>query len=251
MIVLFLLLIFQPETLDLPALQEFPQVHSVKSNEVEKTTHRIVHILNWHFVPQDVFAVDIRDQSEKPVSDDEIDELYEEFLSEVEAVQKEQMEVLRHLVKHNGLKKVYLEGLTAKDAKKLENFINTLRKHEPPKGDSGLEIFLREQYRRDLLELGAAGRLVISGELEAVLPVEDAELLEAANPVKEDGKVRFDQEAIERREDAMVKNMLKMDEAAVIILGGGHDLTDNSDNAIEYIRIESRNYHKLVLEMEK
>jgi len=59
-----------------------------------------------------MFAADIRDVAEKPVSDAEIDDLYKEFLLEVELVQIEQKTLLRCLVKHHGLRRVFCEGLT-------------------------------------------------------------------------------------------------------------------------------------------
>jgi hypothetical protein len=71
------------------------------------TRHRIVHFKDWHFIPRDVFAADVRDQAEEPVSEAQIDDLYEGFLSEVEAVQAEQKAVLRCLIKHHGLHSVF------------------------------------------------------------------------------------------------------------------------------------------------
>jgi hypothetical protein len=37
-----------------------------------------------------------------------------------------------------------------------------------------------EEHRFALLEIGAAGSLLVSGEMEEVLPLDDAELLDAA-----------------------------------------------------------------------
>jgi hypothetical protein len=39
-----------------------------------------------------------------------------------------------------------------------------------------------EQHQLRLLELGAAGRLLIAGEIEEVLPLDDDDLLDRANP---------------------------------------------------------------------
>ena len=46
---------------------------------------------------------------------------------------------------------------------------------------------LLQGYRLLMVELGAAGRLLVSGEIEDVLPLEDDEPLNAANPVAADG----------------------------------------------------------------
>jgi hypothetical protein len=98
-----------------------------------------------------------------------------------------------------------------------------------------------EQHRFALLEIGAAGRLLVSGELEEVLPLDDAKLLDAAGPVVASGKVTFDAAKVAARQDAMVQRALAKDHAAVIVLGGSHDLTDNVRGIVgegcEYIRV--------------
>ena len=70
---------------------------------------------------------------------------------------------------------------------------------------------LLQGYRFQLVELGAARRLLVSGEIEDVLPLEDDEPLDAANPVTADGQVRFDVLKVQTRQDAIVKNLLKGD----------------------------------------
>jgi hypothetical protein len=47
----------------------------------------------------------------RELPDEEIDRLYQEHLLEMELVQVEQMAILRSLIKHHGLKKVFSEGL--------------------------------------------------------------------------------------------------------------------------------------------
>jgi hypothetical protein len=80
----------------------------------------------------------------------------------------------------------------------------------------------------------------VSGELEEVLPLDDAETLDAAGPVFADGKVTFDSAKVAARRDAMVQRALAKDHAAVIVLGASHDLTDNVRGVVgegcEYIR---------------
>jgi hypothetical protein len=98
-----------------------------------------------------------------------------------------------------------------------------------------------EQHRCALLEIGAAGRLPVAGELEEVLPLDDATLLDAAGPVVANGKVTFDAAKVTARRDAMVERALAKDHAAVIVLGGSHDLTENVRGIVgegcEYIRV--------------
>ena len=44
-----------------------------------------------------------------------------------------------------------------------------------------------DQHKIRLLELGAPGRLLIAGEIDEVLPLDDGELLDAAKPITADG----------------------------------------------------------------
>ncbi|MEK6238261.1 MAG: hypothetical protein N2C14_26395, partial [Planctomycetales bacterium] len=74
-------------------LKSLPGVHAVHVKNASAPKTRIIHILDWHFVPKDDFAADLRSESDDPISDDEMDDLYDEFLDEVEAVQEEQMAV--------------------------------------------------------------------------------------------------------------------------------------------------------------
>ena len=238
----------EPAPISSSDLTKLPHVHSVTFSAKTATERQIIHILDWHFVLQADFAADLRDQSSEPISDDEIQELYEEFLVEVEAVQQEQMAILRVLIRDHGVRAIYKEGLTAEGLTAFIKLVATIKKFElnKPKGETPIEQFLLDQYRQDLLQLGAAGRLLLSRELQAVLPAEDAESLAKANPVKPDGAIEFDAEADERREDAIVGSMLDGDRVAVIVLGGDHDLADNlrraANEACQYVRIETKEY---------
>ena len=73
-----------------------------------------------------------------------------------------------------------------------------------------------------LLRIGAAGQLLVTGELAEILPVEDTAAYDAANPIGDDGTVTLDEEKIEARQDAQVRRMLKR-EVSLVILGGAHD----------------------------
>src|SRR4051794_13400817 len=63
---------------------------------------------------------------------------------------------------------------------------------------------LLDQPGGALLELGAAARLLAAGELAEVLPLDDARLLMAANPVGRDGTVRLDASKVASREAGIV-----------------------------------------------
>jgi hypothetical protein len=84
---------------------------------------------------------------------------------------------------------------------------------------------LLAQPERELLELGAPARLLAGVELAEVLPLEDTRLLAEARPVGADGKIRVDATRAEAREAAIVAAALRHGPVAVIVLGGGHDLS--------------------------
>lgn len=134
-------------------LRTLPQVHSVTSAPIKtKPNQIIIHLLNWHYISKEDFAADLSDSSDGELSEAEIDKRYLEFLNEVEAIQKEQKQILRYLIKHHEVRSVYMEGLTDKNLSAFNSFINTLRKFEVPEGDDAIGLFLKEQYRRVSLE---------------------------------------------------------------------------------------------------
>lgn len=231
---------------------------------------------DWHFLPKDLFAADIKDVAEKPLAEEDIDRLYEEFLSEVDLVQTEQKALLRCLIKHHGLRRIFCEGLTDLDLPIYRAKIAALRTVErqipevktqlqkasqalaamAKAGEEGSEDYHRVveitseleellyQHRLDLLQVGAAGQLYVAGEIEEVVPLDDAELLQRANPVAEDGGVKLDKEVIEARQDAQARAMIEDGKFALAILGGAHDLSDNlarlTGGTCEYITVTTQ-----------
>src|SRR5262249_45747664 len=86
---------------------------------------------------------------------------------------------------------------------------------------------LLQEHRRDGLRFGAGGRLLAAGEIQAVLPLDDAELLDAARPIAKGAEVKPDPERVKARQDAQVQAALKSGPLAVIALGGSHDLSES------------------------
>jgi len=257
-------------------LRQLPGAVQVEvSDSAEKPTCRIVHLRDWHFVPKDLYALDLKNAHVRELSEQEIDRLHQELLLEVEAVQFEQMALLRCLIKHHGLKRIYSEGLTPNDLpnykerigvlRDMENTqISRLRKqladvHELLKGikpeseryQNAQKIEeeitdLIDQHRYRLLEIGAPGRLLIAGEIDDVLPLDDANLLEQAKPITPEGKVKLDPERLSARHDAQVKAVLEKGGFGLIVLGGAHDMSDNvrrlGQGRCEYIRVTTSRY---------
>lgn len=244
----------------------------------DQPTCRIVHLRDWHFVPKDLYALDMKTATGRELTDDEIDRLHRELLLQVEAVQLEQMALLRCLVKHHGLKRLHCEGLTAKDLPNYKEKIAVLRemdrtqiselrnqlaevrellKGTDPNSDRHAKVkkieaevcALIDQYRLQLLELGAPGRLLIAGEIDDVLPLDDADLLDRAKPVTPEGKIRLDKEKVKARNDAQVKAVMDGGGFGLIVLGGAHDLSDSvrrlGQGRCEYVRVTTKQFQKI------
>jgi hypothetical protein len=266
------------DDLSVPAtdlMRQLPGVVEIESPPpVNMPTHRLIHLRDWHFVPKDLYALDLKAAYKRHLSDREIDLLHEELLLEVELVQIEQMALLRCLIKHHGLRRVVSEGLAEGELHAYKEKIAAHRGVENEKIPAlrmqlaevrallartkeaedryakaqkiEVEILtLLDQHRVALLELGAAGRLLMSGELEEVLPLEDAEKLEQAKPVTPSGEVKVDPAKVEVRRDAQVQIALKHGQRALVILGGSHDLSASVDRvtgSCEYIRVTTNRF---------
>ncbi|WP_298861727.1 hypothetical protein [uncultured Gimesia sp.] len=198
----------------------------------------VIHILNTHYVTPEVYATDLKNQ-DSTLTQKQIDKQYLEYLKGVNAAQKEQVSVLRSLIKEHKLKSVYIEGLTDKNYEEIMESIEFLKKYEKTKEDPPEEFLELFAWQAKLI-LGAAGQLVVEGELETLLITEDSGAMEAANPIQSDGKAVFDKKADERYEDAIVRNLLKGKGVVVIVLGGDHDLSDNLNrlaHGVKYKRV--------------
>jgi hypothetical protein len=257
-------------------LRQLPGVVEVEALvSPAKPTRRIVHLRDWHLVPEDLFALDLRNAAGKPISDDEAKARYREFLLEVELVQLEQAALLKCLARHHGLQRVFFEGLTAEEAKLYREKVAELReagsalreqREEARRlvkamADAGRQkseryakalalekeaLTLLAEYRLDVLRLGAPGRLLAAREVEEVLPLDDARLLDAAKPGR-GGEV--ERAKLEARHDAQVKAALASGPCSLLVLGGGHDLSPSVrrlGGAAEYIRVTTGRYREFV-----
>jgi hypothetical protein len=257
-------------------LRHLPGVAQVEvAVTAKKPTARIVHLRDWHFVPKDLHAIDLKVANGRELTADEIDRLHEEHLLEVELVQVEQIALLRCLIKHHGLKRIFSEGFSPPELeayrekiavlKSMENEqVPQVRKHldevrKLMEGSTGEKkekaqaietqlLALLDEHKHRLLEMGAAGRLLISGELEDVLPLEDAVALERAKPISPSGGVNLDPVKLEARHDAHVKATMKEGPVAVIVLGGSHDLTasiQRFNGSCEYLRVTTKRFKEI------
>lgn len=261
-------------------LRQLPGVVEVEVQRLSKSpTHRLIHLRDWHFVPKELFALDMKAAYQRPLSEHEIDLLVEEHLLEVERVQIEQMTLLRCLIKHHGLRRVFAEGFSEKELAVYQAKVAALRgvetesiprlheqlaevraflgrtnegeeRHTKAKSIEAEILSLLDQHWVALLEVGSAGRLLISRELEEVLPIEDAEKLEEAKPVTPSGEIKLDPAKVDARRDAQVRNALKHGPFALVVLGGAHDVSANArrltDGRCECIRVTTWKFKELL-----
>jgi hypothetical protein len=216
---------------DEPILRQLPGVVDVEVVvRAEPATHRIIHLRDWHYVPRDLYAQDVRAAAGRPLSEAEVDRLHEELCLEVEAVQFEHLALLRCLIKHHGLRRVYGEGLTEEGEADFQETVEMLRDMEQVQVPEirrqlaevrGLKrtektaavekeiVDLLEQHRKRMLEIGTCGRLQIAGDIACVRPLDNAGALARARPFTRGGSMRFEQESDRAREDLMVKAVTK------------------------------------------
>ena len=154
---------------------------------------------------------------------------YAKHLDDVEAVQSEHADLLRALVKHDGVTEVFVEGVTREDVpvyearlKRLRSLGKKLREiRELAEGIDDAELKARlaaadRPYRLEMLRIGAAGQLHIDRVLKT-LPADDKTAHDAARPIDRDGKVKLDMKAIEARETAMVKIVMAGGPVSVLV----------------------------------
>lgn len=240
----------------------------------DKPSGRIIHLRDWHYVPKDLYALDMKHVHGRDLTEQELDQLHQELLLDAEIVQLEQMALLRCLIKHHGLKRVHSEGFSPNELeayrekiavlKAMENdqipklrqqledvrqLIGTLNGEAKGKAQ-GIErelVALLDAHNERMLEMGAAGRLLIAGELEEVLPLEGDGAMEKAKPITPDGSVRIEENKLEARHDAQLQELTKAGSVSVIVLGGAHDLSNSirrAGNGWEYLRMTTMGYRE-------
>lgn len=252
--ILSLILLILPSDITEPSapadqiLKSLPGVESVEVAPAKTDRkRRVIHLLNWHFVPMDQYGADLNGLREEPLTEDELFDRFEEFREEVETVQKEQIELLRVLIRKHGLQKLYCEGLADEEVEDYRRLLATLKRSGKyvKHGDSPIDLLVQHEYQNDILMIGAPGRLLMKGELDDVLPTETQQSLKAGAPFDAEGNVKFDEAKIEQREDVIVEHLLKGGPVSFVVLGGAHDLSDNVPDDCEYIRVATKKYNEL------
>jgi hypothetical protein len=186
-------------------------VHLLLRAERTSAPAEIIQIADWHWMPAG------------PCNDSDNREL-------VERIQKQQMAAIRELQ----VREVWIEGQSDETIADFRRHIRKLRQVQPPEGDSPVDQLIRDTYEEDLLDIGAAGRLLLEGAIDDVLPLEDHQAWLAASPT--DCEIQAATNA--RREQAIVKRLPRR---AVIVLGVGHDLSRRLPPGTRYevVRVEA------------
>jgi hypothetical protein len=223
-------------------LRALPEVTSVQVSGPSGAPKTLIHVRDYHYIPKGLYA-----------KDSGSDRGYEDFLKRVDQIQRQQLAVLRHLIKGRGVNAVFAERLTPESAglfqqrvqtfQKLNAVLAEARKLQSPKAR---QLVLETQEliddgHEDLLDLGAPGRLLIDGDQVEVLPLDDEKALNEAKPKQVGGKFTFDPEKVRVREEAMVRNAFTRGPVAVVILGGAHDLTQKLADC-RYARVTVKIY---------
>jgi hypothetical protein len=189
------------------------------------------------------------------------DRLYDEFLLGVELVQAEQAGVLECLAGYHGLRRVLSEGLTPNGVAAFGEVVGVLREegrdvaatvndHAEVRGKSAeidreVDEMVRD-HRPRLLECGTPGLLAVRGEAE-VLPLDEDDTLDAANPITRGGGVRIDRAKTEARHDSQVRLAVASGRCSVLVLGGSHELSAgvrNLGRSVEYVRVTTGRYRE-------
>lgn len=233
----------RPEPLPAPSAAELramaPPATVTVVVQPANPARRIIQLDDLHWVSREDFTADL--QTMNPgLTEDDIGKAYGELMKRVDNVQAEQVVLLKAMAQLDGILMVHWEGLTAANCADSTSMVATVKGFGPgmPIGHSTVDMMLRKEIADDLRRIGAAGQLLADGVLTEVLPADDADALEAADPVQDDGTVEIDQAAQERREAAIVRNLLTDGRrVAVVVLGADHDLSEHLPADCEYIRV--------------
>jgi hypothetical protein len=220
--------------IEVDSLVKLPYIHSVTATPTKSCQQRIVHILNMHYVTQSMWFWGRPQEELDKLSEADRKWEYESVLARIEAVQEEQQQLLSAMIRSHHIRAIYAEGLSP-ESRRLLSMLK-----------SGTEDVLRPARKQFERQFGALGRLFLNGELKNILPAENLNLQVAAIPFRADGSYHFDPETHEKREDAMIKCIMdRGDKDAVIVLGGGHDLTNNIQRlgkSCQYIRVVTKKF---------
>jgi hypothetical protein len=190
--------------------------------------YRIIHIADWHTVPADFYAADLRDGSDEPLTDEDIEQAHAFSNAVTKVVQASQRQLLRWIGRYEGVRCVHVEGVTDRDVSAYLALIRSVGRRGPD--------FLPPHF-------GAAAQALIAGDINELAAEEDEVMHEraAAEAVEQ---LVFDGPANAAREAAIVRRLIESGPLSVIVLGGDHDLSTHvrAIPGCEYLRVIVEGY---------
>jgi hypothetical protein len=211
-------------------------------------SRHLIHLVDYPFVPR------TRYEGTAP---------YEKFLTDVEAVQQEEVAVLRWIVARFQLRAVSVAGLSrdrvpefhatvaevgARERSDVPELRKQLARLSGQKSEqertAAQDLEKRLQWQREmLLGVGAVGRLIIAEQLSEARPLENPKAPADIEWQKADQATRT------ARDDVMARNALVGGEpVVVVVLGAGHDLAAGvraHDPRCAYLRVTTRKFAEL------
>jgi hypothetical protein len=188
----------------------------VRAGPEHKPAARIVQLCDSPLLPAQALRAE-------PDSD-----AYRGHLATIDMLQQQQAVVFRCLARHHGVKAIYAEGLADVSAAVWHANVALLKdmllQEEELQAANANELLARMRQQRRLT--GSAGVLEARGEAKA-LPLETR----AGNGPGRDA--------------AIVKRLFQAGPLAVVVLDGGHDLTEEIDRQgllVQYLRVEMVGY---------
>ena len=212
---------------DLPKLESFPGVESVKVVvDCKEPTLTIIHIRDWHFIEYAEFKADVEDE----IGADQIENQYVVFAREVQAIQDQQELFLNAMVKV-GHRDVWIEGLIPEFERAFIHICHAAARnglYETP----------------NPISVGAAARLFVKQQIK-VHALDTDKGLRLTRPLDAAGKLREVSVAdIEKREDLMIHRLRDYNGVAIVVLGGGHDLSNNVPQGMKLVTVSVKGYRK-------
>lgn len=221
----------------LAILQKSPEVHSARVAIAADSGPVIIHIRDWHWVPYEFVLAEGGNQDD-----------FFRLLEQVEQVQSEQYPILKRLVAA-GHKDVFGEAITPDVVPIYRTVCRSLWESRRAKPDDITELLKTP----NVLSVGTPGRLLADGLIDHVRATESNASLKLTQPLDEAGNLlEVSDDAMEQREDYIVRQLLKAADVATVVLGGGHNLTDNvkrlADGKATLIVITTRAYLRIAQE---
>lgn len=212
---------------DLPGLESFPGVESVKVVvDCEEPTLTIVHILDWHFIEYAEFKADVEDQ----IGADQIENQYVVFAREVQAVQ-DQQELFLNAMAKAGHRDVWIEGLIPEFERAFIHICHAAARNGLYESPNPISV-------------GAAARLFVKQQIR-VHALDTDNGLRLTKPLDSAGKLReVSQADIEKRENLMMQQLRQHKGVAIVVLGGAHDLSNNVPKGTKLVVVTVKGYRK-------